>query len=112
MRLFIIVVLFPIKLHFLQERTREFQERLRDDPSNEDLWVEFVDFQDVSLGDSVFGGEEEEEKDRKREKKNAARNVVQKQKALVEKKLAILKTALDKNPKSIKLSVKRLHLSR
>ena len=38
--------------------------------------------------------------------------MVLKQKALVEKKLSILKVALEKNPKSIKLAVKRLALSR
>ncbi len=98
------------KLHYVQERTKEFNERLRAEPENVDLWLEFVDFQDVSFQDAEFSaGGDTEGGGRKRK---AARNVVMKRNALVEKKLAVLKSALDRNPKNTDLAVKRLELSR
>ena len=38
----------------VQEETKKFNEKLRQDPENEDLWLDFVDFQDISIGDSNF----------------------------------------------------------
>ena len=110
-----------IKLHFVQERTRSFNQRLRAEPQNEALWLEFVEFQDVSIQDAEFEGpaaKEEGQGDgetsskKQKKKKAASRNVILKQRALVEKKLSILKTAIEKNPKSIPLAIKRLDLSR
>ncbi len=97
------------KLHYVQERTKEYNERLRQNPEDEDLWLEFVDFQDESLQSTEFSGKEEEKETKKQK---AAKNVVMKRNAVVEKKLAILKAALDKNPSSIRLAVRRLELSR
>ncbi len=98
------------KLHRVQEKTKEFNERLRESPNDIDLWLAFVDFQDVSFEDAHFSDKDAEAGQSK--KKKAAKNVVLKQRALVEKKLSILKAALDKNPKSTELAVKRLELSR
>ena len=108
-----------IKLHYVQEQTRVFNQKLRVDPYNESLWLEFVEFQDVSIQDAEFaeaapraGGDDEGSDKKVSKKKKASRNVILKQKALVEKKLSILKSAIEKNPKSIRLAVKRLELSR
>ena len=95
------------KLHLVQEKTREYNERLRENPSDIQLWLEYVEFQDVSIGESEFGGKINEAK-----KEKVGKNVVLRQKALVEKKLAILKAAIDKNPMSVELGVKRLEVSR
>lgn len=94
-----------IKLHEVQQKTKEFNERLRQEPNNVRLWLDFVEFQNVSYEDSSFG-------DGSQKKKKASKNVILKQKALIEKKLAILKAAIDKNPQSIELAVKRLDLSK
>ena len=95
------------KLHLVQEKTREYNEKLRANPSDIQLWLEYVEFQDVSIGESEFGGKSGETK-----KEKVGKNVVLRQKALVEKKLAILKAAIDKNPMSVELGVKRLEVSR
>ena len=96
------------KLHLVQEKTREYNEKLRANPSDIQLWLEYVEFQDVSIGgESEFGGKTGEPK-----KEKVGKNVVLRQKALVEKKLAILKAAIDKNPMSVELGVKRLEVSR
>ena len=96
------------KLHLVQEKTREYNERLRENPSDIQLWLEYVEFQDVSIGESEFGGK----MGQTNKKEKVGKNVVLRQKALVEKKLAILKAAIDKNPMSVELGVKRLEVSR
>ena len=96
------------KLHLVQEKTREYNERLRENPSDIQLWLEYVEFQDVSIGESEFGGKMSQAN----KKEKVGKNVVLRQKALVEKKLAILKAAIDKNPMSVELGVKRLEVSR
>lgn len=102
-----------IKLHKIQLKTKEFNQKLRRAPQDVDLWVKYVDFQDTALADSEFviGGQgENKKKSKKKSSKNAS--VMVRSKAIVEKKLSILKSALDQNPKSVILSVKRLNLSK
>ena len=102
-----------IKLHKIQLKTKEFNQKLRRAPEDVDLWVKYVDFQDTALADSEFviGGQaENKKKSKKKSSKNAS--VMVRSKAIVEKKLSILKSALDQNPKSVILSVKRLNLSK
>ena len=108
-----------IQLHKIQQKTRKFNEQLRLKPKDESLWLEYVDFQDVAMAEAEFslkskddddGGDEEEVKVSKKKKK--AGSLMVRTKAIVEKKLAILKTALDHNPKSVTLAVKRLELSK
>ena len=90
------------ELNQIQAKTKEYNEKLRRDPSDIDLWLEFVEFQDQAMAD--FNSDEK--------KKKKASNVLIKSKAIVEKKLSVLKTAMDKNPHSFKLAVERLRLSK
>ncbi len=99
------------KLHYIQERTKDFNEKLRQNPFDVDLWLKFVEFQNVSFEETDFSPAPDD-KEGKKKKKAAGKNVILKQTALVEKKLSIIKAALDKNPKSLTLSIRRLHLSR
>ncbi|TRY74407.1 hypothetical protein TCAL_06336 [Tigriopus californicus] len=98
-----------IKLHEVQQKTKEFNEQLRQEPNDIRLWLNFVEFQNVSYENASF---DEVSQPKKIKKKKASKNVILKQKALIEKKLAILKAAIDKNPQSIDLAVKRLDLSK
>ena len=82
------------KLHEVQQKTKIFNQRLREEPKNEDLWLEYVDFQDVTLDT------------------HHAQNVVMKRRALAEKKLAILSKAIEVNPMNHALYVKRLDLGK
>ena len=102
-----------IKLHKIQLKTKEFNQKLRRAPEDVDLWVKYVDFQDTALADSEFviGGQAENKKKSKKKSSKTA-SVMVRSKAIVEKKLSILKSALDQNPKSVILSVKRLNLSK
>ena len=102
-----------IKLHKIQLQTKEFNQQLRRTPHDVDLWLKYVDFQEVALADSEFvigKGNENETATKKKKNKNAS--VMVRSKAIVEKKLSILKSALDHNPKSVILSVQRLNLSK
>ena len=102
-----------IKLHKIQLKTKEFNQKLRRAPQDVELWVKYVDFQDTALADSEFviGGQAENKKKSKKKSSKTA-SVMVRSKAIVEKKLSILKSALDQNPKSVILSVKRLNLSK
>ena len=108
-------VAVTIELNEIHTKTREFNARLRETPHDVNLWLEYVAFQDIALGNSDFiskkqdGGENDKRKDKKAE---SARNVLLRNKAVIEKKLSILKTASEQNPKSILLAVERLKLSK
>ena len=41
------------KLHEIQLKTKEFNEKLRQNPRDEKSWIEFVDFQDQVISDVV-----------------------------------------------------------
>ena len=41
------------KLHEIQLKTKEFNEKLRRNPRDEKSWIEFVDFQDQVIWDEV-----------------------------------------------------------
>lgn len=84
----------------------DFNNRLRQQPHNIDLWIEFIDFQDEALQEKVFNDKNANKKSRK---KNGE---ILRAKALTERKLAICKSAIEKNTRSIELAVKRLELSR
>ena len=77
------------------------------------MWLDYVDFQDSAYGDSDFQlNNENEDGSEKKKKKSKVGDVRIRSKAIVEKKLSIIKSALDHNPKSVKLSIKRLDLSK
>ena len=104
-----------IELNEIQTKTREFNAKLRENPSDEQLWLDYVSFQDIALGNTYFNvtGQEKAEKEHKKEKQTEkAGNVLLRNRAIIEKKLSILKTASEKNPRSILLAVERLKLSK
>jgi hypothetical protein len=108
--------LVTIELNEIYTKTKEFNAMLRDTPNNEQLWLDYVAFQDIALGNNDFtssnvqDGIEGEVKINKKTEK--ARNVILRNKAVIEKKLSILKTASEKNPRSILLAVERLKHSK
>ena len=99
-----------IKFHEIQLKTKAFNQKLRQDPYDVDLWIKYVDFQDVAMADSEFMLETSSSKKKSKSSKSAS--IMVRSKAIVERKLSILKSALDHNPKSVILSVKRLILSK
>ena len=107
---------YDIKFDEIQQKTKSFNERLRNDPRNVDLWLEYVDFQDIALAETDFTITPENpdgEEPRKLKKSQRERgNVVIRTKAIVERKLAILKSAMESNPRSVVLLVKRLNLQK
>ena len=86
----------------------EFNTKLREHPQDVNLWLEFIDFQDEALRETVFESNDEKES-KKMRKKNGE---ILRAKALTERKLAIVRSAIEKNTRSIDLAVKRLELSR
>ena len=86
----------------------EFNTKLREKPHDINLWLEFIDFQDEALRETVFESNDEKES-KKMRKKNGE---ILRAKALTERKLAICRSAIEKNTRSIDLAVKRLELSR
>lgn len=92
----------------IKQRRLEFNEKLRRQPTNVELWIEFIDFQDEILKESVF--DLEDDLVNKAAKKK--RGEVLRAKAVTERKLAICRSAITKNSRSIELAVKRLELSR
>ena len=92
----------------IELRRIEFNTKLREKPHDVNLWLEFIDFQDEALRETVFESNDEKESKRTR-KKNGE---ILRAKALTERKLAICRSAIEKNNRSIDLAVKRLELSR
>lgn len=92
----------------IQQKRMEFNIKLRESPTNIGLWLEFIDYQDEALKETVF-----QLNDENMSKKSRKRNgEILRAKALTERKLAICKSAIEKNTRSIDLAVKRLELSR
>lgn len=82
------------------EKVRRYNERTRDEPHNVQLWLEFVQFQDVvAQEDKSFKGQTIHLRER-----------YQPSKSVIEKKLAILEKALEKNPSSLELKLSQLQL--
>lgn len=71
-------------------KTEEFNKSLREDPSDEQKWIDFVAFQDEFIS--------------KEQTKNSSRT------ACLEKKVAILEKALTHLPNSIRLSILKLEI--
>ena len=104
-----------IELNEIYSKTKEFNLLLRENPSDVQLWLDYVAFQDAALGTSEFSSKnsKEPEENVKHDKKaEKARNVLLRNKAVTEKKLSILKSASEKNPGSILLAVERLKISK
>ncbi|KAL7872672.1 hypothetical protein AOLI_G00117430 [Acnodon oligacanthus] len=78
----------------------EFNKKLRENPTDTDLWMDFIRFQDTLCGVSgVFSGQEGDAESRRLSVR-----------ALLERKLSIVERALDSNPGSVELKLERLRL--
>ena len=104
-----------VELNEIHIKTKEFNSKLRQNPDSVQLWLDYVAFQDTALCNTDFSTEPEKEENSHAtlsKKTVKARNVLLQKKAIIEKKLSILKTASEKNPNSIVLAVERLKLSK
>ncbi|KAL7862573.1 hypothetical protein SRHO_G00140140 [Serrasalmus rhombeus] len=80
----------------------EFNKKLRENPTDTDLWMDFIRFQDTLCGVSgVFSGQEGDAESRRLSVR-----------ALLERKVSIVERALDSNPGSVELKLERLRLCR
>ncbi|XP_041828483.1 nuclear exosome regulator NRDE2 isoform X2 [Melanotaenia boesemani] len=87
----------------LTRRTEEFNRRLREQPADIKLWIQFIQYQD-ELSAEVFGGEGEQQGgDSAEHRKSSYR-------ALLEKKLSIAERAVATNPTCIALQLERLKI--
>lgn len=86
-----------IELNEIYSKTKEFNLLLRENPSDVQLWLDYVAFQDAALGTSEFSSKNSKEPDEtvKPEKKaEKARNVLLRNKAVTEKKIIHLKVRI------------------
>lgn len=84
-----------------QSRAKQYNERLGKEPHNVSLWLEFVRFQDDSYK-TLYQGENNDV-----EKKHKVT-----QKALAERKISILDSAIKKNIRSLDLYFERLEIGK
>lgn len=89
-----------------QSKAKQYNEMLGKEPSNIGLWLEFVSFQDDSYKILCRGGNKDD-RDNAEKKKNKVT-----QKALAERKISILDSAIKKNIRSLELYFKRLEIGR
>ncbi|XP_028294581.1 protein NRDE2 homolog [Gouania willdenowi] len=82
-------------------RTEEFNRQLREQPTDTQLWIQFIRYQD-ELNAAVFGGEEEQTGGESAERRRSSYRVV------LEKKLSIAERAINANPVCIELQLERL----
>uniref|UniRef100_A0A3Q1EQU7 NRDE-2, necessary for RNA interference, domain containing n=1 Tax=Acanthochromis polyacanthus TaxID=80966 RepID=A0A3Q1EQU7_9TELE len=87
----------------LAGRTEEFNRRLREQPADAQLWIEFIRYQD-ELSAAAFGGEEEHQSGDSAERRKAS------YRAVLEKKLSIVERAVATNPLCIALQLERLRI--
>ncbi|CAN9502574.1 unnamed protein product [Ophioblennius macclurei] len=87
----------------LSGRTEEFNRRLREEPTDAQLWIQFIRYQD-ELNAAVFGGEEEQQGSESAEHRKSS------YKAVLEKKLSIADRAIATNPTCIALQLERLRI--
>ncbi|XP_063765463.1 nuclear exosome regulator NRDE2 isoform X2 [Eleginops maclovinus] len=87
----------------LTGRTEEFNRRLREQPGDTQLWIQFIRYQD-QLSAAVFGGEAEQQGS------DAAEHRKSSYRALLEKKLSIAERAVSTNHGCIALQLERLRI--
>ncbi|KAM4542210.1 nuclear exosome regulator NRDE2 isoform 1-T1 [Odontesthes bonariensis] len=84
-------------------RTEEFNRRLREEPADTQLWIQFIRYQD-ELSAAVFGGEgQQQDGDSAERRRSSCR-------AVLEKKLSIAERAVATNPTCIALQLERLRI--
>jgi len=86
---------------YWMKRSKEFNEKLSKYPNDEQLWLCFVKFQDEAFIHLFH----EEKSSKVREKSSKATN-----RALLERKISLLDSAIQKNPSSIILQCERLRI--
>ncbi|XP_019940521.2 nuclear exosome regulator NRDE2 [Paralichthys olivaceus] len=84
-------------------RTEEFNRQLREQPSDTQLWIQFIRYQD-ELSSAEFGGEEEQQGSHSTERRKSS------YRAVLDKKLCIAERAVETNPTSIALQLERLRI--
>ncbi|XP_076025305.1 nuclear exosome regulator NRDE2 isoform X2 [Genypterus blacodes] len=87
----------------LTGRTEEFNRRLREQPADTQLWIDYIRFQDEQSA-AAFGGEEE------RQGGDSAERHKSSYRAVLEKKLSIAERAVATNPTCIALQLERLRI--
>ncbi|KAK6997820.1 protein NRDE2 [Biomphalaria glabrata] len=89
-----------IEMSEIFEKVRSYNQKTRESPHNVQLWLEFIQFQDVvAQEDKSFQGHVVR-----------LRDIYRPSKSVIEKKLAILEKAIDFNPSSLELKLARLEL--
>ncbi|KAK7074930.1 hypothetical protein SK128_027587 [Halocaridina rubra] len=88
-----------LEYKFWQDKSKVYNQRLGKEPGNITLWIEFVRFQDKSFR-YLFKTDDDKENAQKRKKVSL--------KALAERKISILDSAIKKNPRSLELQYERL----
>ena len=86
----------------LERKVEDYNKRLREEPTNIELWLKFLKFQDVLFSDDGYGKELGSKGDEKHVKRGSN--------ALLDKKLSILDKAFESNPASIELHLLKLEL--
>uniref|UniRef100_A0A3Q4H0D4 NRDE-2, necessary for RNA interference, domain containing n=1 Tax=Neolamprologus brichardi TaxID=32507 RepID=A0A3Q4H0D4_NEOBR len=84
-------------------RTEDFNRRLREQPADTQLWIEFIRYQD-EVSAAVFKGEEEQQGSDAAERRKSS------YRAVLEKKLSIAERAVATNPLCIALQLERLRI--
>ncbi|XP_060938719.1 nuclear exosome regulator NRDE2 [Limanda limanda] len=87
----------------MSRRTEEFNRKLREQPSDTQLWIKFIHYQD-ELSSAEFGGEEEPQGSHSTEHRKSS------YRAVLDKKLCIAERAVETNPTSIALQLERLRI--
>ena len=90
----------PIVKGPLERKVEEFNRKLREEPHNINLWLDFMKFQNVLFSEDNFGGDDSKGKER----------IKVSSQALLDKKLSILDKAFEANPASIELHLRKLEL--
>uniref|UniRef100_A0A3Q2PZY5 NRDE-2, necessary for RNA interference, domain containing n=1 Tax=Fundulus heteroclitus TaxID=8078 RepID=A0A3Q2PZY5_FUNHE len=88
---------------YVTGRTEEFNRRLREQPGDTQLWIQFIRYQD-ELSAAAFGGDEEQQGGDVAERPKSS------YRAILEKKLSIADRAVETNPTCIALQLERLRI--
>uniref|UniRef100_A0A8C4ZMM6 NRDE-2, necessary for RNA interference, domain containing n=1 Tax=Gadus morhua TaxID=8049 RepID=A0A8C4ZMM6_GADMO len=86
----------------LSEKTGDYNRRLREEPGDTQLWMEFIHYQDEQSETGFGGGGEPDSAERRRAS----------YRGVVEKKLSVAERAVALNPSCVALQLERLRLCR
>lgn len=90
---------FYSEKHYWQNMNKKLNENLSKEPHNISLWLEFLDIQDKVMAYCFDGNNEKGSKIIKKD-----------QRAVIERKLSVLDSAISKNPLALELYLKKVHL--